>query len=43
MPVNGHTGRNGHIPRKLQSFETEPGRNRKYGKTNQKHWNWNCD
>ena len=33
MPINGQTGRNGHIPRKLQTFETEPERNRKYGQT----------
>ena len=37
MPISGQTGRNGHTPRKLQYFEIEPGRNRKYGQKNQKH------
>ena len=40
-PANGHPGMNGQILRKVQSPNTEPGRNRKYEQTNHKHWNWN--
>ena len=34
---NGQPGRNGQILRKVQSPQTEPGRNRKYEQINPKH------
>ena len=37
MPINGQPGRNGQILRKIQSHQTEPGRNRKCEQTNHKH------
>ena len=30
------------ILRKIQSFKSEPGKNRKYEETNHKYLNWNC-
>ena len=31
------------ILRKLQSSNTEPGKNQNYEQPNHKHWNWSCD
>ena len=40
---NGETRINAQILRKVQTSKTESGRNTRYGQTNHKYWNWNCD
>ena len=42
MPIK-QAGRNGKLLGKVQSFKTEPGRQRKYEQTNYKYHNSNYD
>ena len=40
---NGQPRRNGQIPRKIQPYKTELGRNRSHELAKYKQWNKNCD